>query len=114
MNKFRRTSYDAIFKQLGWHSEIAFLDLHCYKLQERLISDGLLSLGSPIVTVNSLKDELMSIIVKLRQNRFFDIALKMTESVKMHLHSIHNYSDMKTPLEQEKQIYTEMAAIKLT
>jgi hypothetical protein len=80
--RFRQTKFDAIFKELKWFTETAFLDLKCYNLLKNLTTEGFINVGSTHVAVQSLCDGLMSIVERLRENRFYDIALNKLDEVK--------------------------------
>ena len=107
---FKNREYAQVLSELKWHVEIAFHDLHNYNLLLQLIKDGTIYLGNKKISANLLGTILLDIVDKLKEVRFFDLALEILDLVKWHYKKIYDFESMALPLDREVEIYKLMAA----
>ena len=107
---FKNREYGKVLSELKWHVEIAFHDLHNYNLLLQLIKDGTIYLGNKKISANLLGTILLDIVDKLKEVRFFDLALEILDLVKWHYKKIYDFESMALPLDREVEIYKLMAA----
>lgn len=83
VQRFSKKEYVPILmKDLGWKSEAAFLQLHSFKILQKLIDQGAIYLGNDKIKMKTLSDEMSQIVNSLFDCRCYATALEYNDQIK--------------------------------